>query len=55
MSKRSCFFFTVVNQTETAYRERLGMNRLLLEPGLRWNVPFIHKIHRVDLRVPCGD
>ena len=42
--------FTVVNQGEFCYREFLGSNRVLLEPGLRINVPYLHKIHRVDMR-----
>lgn len=42
--------FTVVNQGEFCYRELLGSNRVLLEPGLRINIPVLHKIHRVDMR-----
>lgn len=43
-------FFTVVNQAEVAYREFLGKNRILLNPGLRLNIPIIHTIKRVNLR-----
>lgn len=42
--------FTVVNQGEFCYRELLGSNRILLEPGLRINLPYLHKVHRVDMR-----
>ena len=42
--------FTVVNQGEFCYRELLGSNRVLLEPGLRIKLPILHKIHRVDMR-----
>ena len=42
--------FTVVNQGEFCYRELLGSNRVLLEPGLRIKLPIFHKIHRVDMR-----
>jgi len=41
---------TVVNQGEFCYRELLGSNRVLLKPGLRINLPILHKIHRVDMR-----
>lgn len=41
---------TVVNQGEICYREFLGTNRVKLEPGLRINVPVLHKIQRVDMR-----
>lgn len=51
IAKRS--FLTVVNQGEFCYREFLGSNRVLLEPGLRISIPFLHKIHRVDMR-ECG-
>ena len=45
--------FTIVNQAEIAYREFLGMNRVQLKPGFRINLPFIHQLHRVDMRERC--
>lgn len=43
-------FITVINQAEIAYRERLGQNRIKLEPGLRINFPFFHKLYRVSMK-----
>jgi len=43
-------FITVINQAETAYRERFGQNRVKLEPGLRLNIPIIHQLNRVSLK-----
>ena len=43
-------FITVVKQAEIAYREFLGANRVKLEPGLSWNIPILHNIHRIDRR-----
>lgn len=43
-------FITVVQQAETCYREFLGGNRIKLEPGLSINIPFLHTLHRVDIR-----
>ena len=43
-------FFTVIDQATTAYRQCLGMNRVELKPGIRFNVPFIHDIRVVDMR-----
>lgn len=43
-------FITVIQQGEIAYREFLGSNRVVLEPGLRINLPLLHTIHRVDRR-----
>lgn len=40
----------MVHQAEVAYRELLGSNRVRLEPGLRLNLPLLHKVWRVDLR-----
>ena len=48
LARRS--FITVVNQGEICYREFLGTNRVKLEPGLRINLPVLHKIQRVDMR-----
>jgi len=42
--------FIVVNQSEIAYRQFLGMNRIKLEPGFRLKLPFLHQIDRVDMR-----
>lgn len=56
IQKRS--FITVINQSEVAYREFLGKNRIRLEPGLHWNVPIIHKVYRISLKeglVPLDD
>jgi len=41
---------TVVEQAEVAFRETLGWGRVQLEPGLRWALPIVHKVTRVDLR-----
>lgn len=46
-------FFTIINQAEVAYRQFLGLNRTKLEPGIRINIPIIHKIERVDMRERC--
>jgi hypothetical protein len=48
LAKRN--LITVVNQGEICYREFLGTNRVKLEPGLRINLPILHKIQRVDMR-----
>lgn len=48
ISKRS--FFTIVNQAEICYREFLGMNRTQLKPGIRWKLPILHRLQRVDMR-----
>lgn len=42
--------FIVVNQSEIAYRQFLGMNRIKLEPGFRLKLPLLHQIDRVDMR-----
>ncbi len=42
--------FIVVNQSEIAYRQFLGMNRIKLEPGFRLKLPFLHQVDRVDMR-----
>ncbi len=43
-------FFTIINQQERAFREFLGRNRVLLDPGIHLNLPFFHKTRRVSLR-----
>lgn len=51
-------FFTIINQSEVAYREFLGQNRIKLEPGLRIDMPFFHKVIKVSLKemfVPLRD
>jgi regulator of protease activity HflC (stomatin/prohibitin superfamily) len=48
MSKRT--FITVVDQAEIAYREFLGKNRIKLNPGLRINIPILHKLTRISLK-----
>jgi len=47
-SKRT--LFTVVNQQDRVFREFLGRNRVLLEPGIHINLPFFHRTKRVSLR-----
>lgn len=48
MQKRN--FFTVIHQAEVAFREILGKNRTRIEPGLRFNIPFIHTLYRIQLK-----
>jgi regulator of protease activity HflC (stomatin/prohibitin superfamily) len=43
-------FITVIHQSEVAYRELLGKNRIKLNPGLRMNLPVLHNIYRVSLK-----
>lgn len=42
--------FTVIPQQNIAFREFLGGNRTKLEPGFYFNLPFFHRIKRVDMR-----
>ncbi|AYV83847.1 MAG: stomatin family protein [Hyperionvirus sp.] len=42
--------FRVIDQGNCAYRERLGMTREKLEPGIRWKLPLIHKLTVIPLR-----
>ena len=46
-------FLTIVNQQEVCYREFLGSNRVRLDSGVRLKLPFLHKIHRVEMREIC--
>jgi len=45
----------VVKQYERAVKFRLGKYVGTLQPGLRWIIPFIDKIRRVDIRVIATD
>lgn len=48
--KNSRNFFTIINQQEKAFREFLGRNRVLLEPGIHLSLPFFHTTRRITLR-----
>jgi regulator of protease activity HflC (stomatin/prohibitin superfamily) len=43
-------FITIIDQATCAYREFVGQSRTKLEPGIRLNLPILHKITYVDLR-----
>ncbi len=45
----------VVNQYERAIKFRFGKYIRTLNPGLRWIIPFIERIKRVDIRVIAVD
>lgn len=45
----------VINQYERAVKFRLGKYVATLQPGLRWIIPFIERIERVDIRVVAAD
>ena len=45
----------VVNQYERAVKFRLGRYVKTLHPGLRWIIPFIERIQKVDVRVIATD
>ncbi len=50
LSQPSRKFITVIQQSEVAYREFLGQNRVKLNPGLRLDLPFLHTTHRINMR-----
>lgn len=41
---------TVIDQATVAYRSTFGMSRVKLQPGIRLNIPIIHKLDRVNMR-----
>lgn len=43
-------FIKVIGQGSEAYREFLGRNRVHLTPGLRINIPILHRTTVVDMR-----
>jgi regulator of protease activity HflC (stomatin/prohibitin superfamily) len=43
-------FITIIDQATVAYRQLLGMNRCLLKPGIRLNLPVLHQLSKVDMR-----
>ncbi|HHD92596.1 MAG TPA: slipin family protein [Candidatus Portnoybacteria bacterium] len=45
----------VIHQYERAVRLRLGKFQDVLEPGLKWIIPVIDKLYRVDVRVITND
>lgn len=45
----------VVNQYDRAVKFRLGRYAGTLQPGLRWIIPIIERIQRVDIRVIATD
>ena len=47
--------FRVVKQYERAVKFRLGRYIKVLQPGLRWIIPFIESIKKVDIRVIATD
>lgn len=49
------FGLRVVDQYERAIKFRLGKYVKTLQPGLRWIIPFIEKIKKVDIRVITVD
>lgn len=49
------FGFRVVNQYQRAVKFRLGKYAGTLQPGLRWIIPFIEWIVKVDVRVIAAD
>lgn len=46
-------FFTIIDQNTIGFREFLGYNRTKLEPGLRLNLPFIHRVEKIP-SYECG-
>jgi len=49
------FGYRVINQYERAVRLRFGKYLGVLSPGLKWIIPGIDKIYRVDVRVITND
>ncbi len=45
----------IVNQYERAVKFRLGKYVKMLQPGLRWIIPIIERIEKVDIRVIAAD
>jgi regulator of protease activity HflC (stomatin/prohibitin superfamily) len=45
----------IINQYERGVKFRLGKYVSTLEPGLRWIIPFIERIEKVDIRVVAVD
>jgi len=45
----------VVNQYQRAVKFRLGKYNGTLQPGLRWIIPIIDRIEKVDIRVIASD
>lgn len=45
----------VINQYQRAVKFRLGKYSRTLQPGLRWIIPIIDKITKVDIRVITAD
>jgi regulator of protease activity HflC (stomatin/prohibitin superfamily) len=43
-------FFVIVHQSEVAYREFLGFNRVKLNPGLNIKLPYLHSLYRLSLK-----
>lgn len=52
-SKSIRSFITVIDQATVGYRQFLGLNRIRLEPGIRLNIPILHKLKKVDMREGC--
>jgi len=42
--------FVVVHQSEVAYREFLGYNRIKLNPGVNLKIPVLHNVYRLSLK-----
>src|SRR3989338_6523727 len=45
----------VINQYQRAVKFRLGKYVKTLQPGLRWIIPIIERIEKVDIRVIAAD
>lgn len=45
----------IINQYQRAVKFRLGKYTGTLQPGLRWIIPIIDKITKVDIRVITTD
>ena len=45
----------IINQYERAVKFRLGKYVGTLHPGLKWIIPFIERIERVDIRIVALD
>ena len=43
-------FFTIVNESQVAYRSFLGSGRVALYPGIHLKLPLIHQTVKIDLR-----
>ncbi len=47
--------FRVINQYERGVKLRFGRYVSTIEPGLRWIIPFIDRLIRVDIRILATD